>query len=71
MNIEQFINLSYGDLQKLTQIDRSNWSKYFNGKHSPGWKTINRIASKTGMTPSDVMFAMRIRRESVLKKIVV
>ena len=69
MNIEQFLNLSYTELQEITRIDRSNWSKYFNAKHSPGWKTINRIADSTGMTPSDVMFAMRMRRENVLKKV--
>lgn len=68
MTIEQFINLSYRQLEKLTKVDKSNWSKYFNKKLSPSWKSINEVSKSLNMSPSDLMLAIQIKREIMLKK---
>lgn len=70
MNIEQFTNLSYSQLERMTNINKSNWSKYFNDKLSPRWNTVKSAASKLEMQPSDLMIAIEIKREKVLKKCV-
>ncbi len=68
MDIEKFANLSYRQLEKITNIDKSNWSKYFNNKLSPRWKTINDAAKSLDMKPSDLMIAIEKRRQKTLKK---
>ena len=68
MNIEQFANCSYKHLQDKTDISKSTWSKYFNSKISPSWRTINEVAEKLDMKPSDLVIAIEKKRKSTLKK---
>ena len=69
MSIEEFLNLSYRNLEAITNIDKSNWSKYFNDRLSPNWNTIARAAKALKMEPHSLMEAIAIKRKQQLKKI--
>jgi transcriptional regulator with XRE-family HTH domain len=54
MTIDEFLHLSYRQLQAKTNIDKSNWSKYFNEHISPSWKTLKKAANSLNMQPYEL-----------------
>lgn len=66
MNIDEFLNLSYRELQAITNIDKGNWSKYFNERLSPSWNTLCKASKKLGMEPYELMEGISIKRKKVL-----
>ncbi len=63
MTVEEFLGLSYKQLQAKTNIDKSNWSKYFNEHISPSWKTIARAAKSLEMKPHELMEGIDLKRK--------
>jgi transcriptional regulator with XRE-family HTH domain len=66
MNIDDFLKLSYRQLEKITDIDKSNWSKYFNGKLSPNWRTVVNISERIQTSPLEAMRFIETRKEQNL-----
>lgn len=60
----EFQEMSLGQLAAITGIDRHRWSRYLSGKVSMTEKTLNKVATKLGMTASELLMAISQRRKS-------
>lgn len=67
MTLEDFLEEPLNNISTITNIDKSNWSKFFSGKMISE-KTLNKASKSLKMTPDQLLKAINIRRK---KKIVV
>ncbi|MGB3208670.1 MAG: helix-turn-helix transcriptional regulator [Crinalium sp.] len=65
MNIKEFREVTLGELERLTGVDRPRWSRYLSGKTSVTVKTLEKAAPKLGMTTDELLKAMNERAKSV------
>lgn len=69
MTIDEFMTAPLSSLESLTGVDRSNWSKYFNGSLLSE-ATLNKASFYLGMSPDQLLKAINLRREA-LKNVLV
>jgi hypothetical protein len=63
MTIAEFLNASLDDLQALSNMDKTRWSKYLNGQ-TINEDTLNRAAKNLKMQPEGLLLALNLRRKS-------
>lgn len=68
MTLETFLHLTLDEIEKLTKISKGRWSRYFNGRISPTIETLDRAAAALGMSTSELVQAIKLRRLSKSKK---
>lgn len=74
MQEEEFLKLTYKELEQKTSIRKGTWSKYFscNAPETPNWKTLEKISIALNMPEQVVMKAIKrkrsIKKQSVAKK---
>lgn len=61
MTAKQFLALSLNDLASVSGMDKTRWSKYFNGKTITE-NVLNQIAPKLQMEPHQLLQAINIKR---------
>jgi len=72
MTVEQFKESSLNDLAKITGMDKTRWSKYFNGQLITEG-CLNHLASKLSMQPHNLLLAInqkRLHRNAIGAKVV-
>ena len=69
MNEEEFLSLSYKQLEDKTGINRGTWSKYFSHESTkdPSWKSIEKICKSLSMDVDTLMCCIKFKRN--IKKI--
>lgn len=58
----QLLGMSYRQLEKLTGVSNTVWSKYFNGKQSPTIRRMETIAVALNVNPDALIAAFRQRK---------
>jgi hypothetical protein len=61
MTVNQFKELSLNDLAKMTGMDKTRWSKYFNGQLITEG-CLNHLALKLSMKPHELLFGLNEKR---------
>lgn len=64
MTEEQFLLIRIKDLETLTGISMSRWSRYVAGKQSMSEATLNVAAMKLAMSPDAVLRGINKRRQT-------
>ena len=69
MNEEEFLSLSYKQLEEKTSINRGTWSKYFSHEspEDPSWKSLEKICDSLSMDVNTLMCCIKFKRN--IKKI--
>lgn len=65
MTIDEFLNLSQGELSRLTGIEKGNLSRYFSGQQVTEY-TLEKIGEKLEMPSYKVLEAIVLRRKKEL-----
>ena len=60
------LDFSLSQLEELTGVDKSTWSKWFSGKKSPTLASIVKVAPALGMTPGQVADAICLKQIALL-----
>lgn len=60
---DMILTASLRELERKTQVDRSLWSRWLNGKSAPNLNTLEGIADKLGMDPDEFIPLFRQRRD--------
>lgn len=68
MKIDDFLNLTYEELESFTGIKQTAWSKYFNRKRTISEHNLVKICKALDMSMSDFWLALEIRRERTYKR---
>ena len=63
MKVEEFVNLSTRSLSQLSGKCETSLSRFFTGKRSPNYRTIEFMATKLNMQPEQVVEGIRRKRE--------
>ena len=61
MTVKDFKELSLDELSKLSGLDKTRWSKYFNGQLMTE-SVLNHCAQSLGMEPHELLFAINSKR---------
>lgn len=61
MTIKDFKELSLDELSRLSGLDKTRWSKYFNGQLMTE-AVLNHCAQSLGMKPHILLFAINLKR---------
>ncbi len=61
MSIKEFKELSLDDLARLTDLDKTRWSKYFNGQLMTE-AVLNNLSESLGMKPHILLLAINQKR---------
>ena len=69
MKEDEFLRLTYKQLEEKTSINRGTWSKYFSceSPEDPSWKSIEKICSSLSMDVKTLMYCIEFKRN--IKKI--
>lgn len=64
MKEEEFLKLTYTELEKKTGTRRGTWSKYFStdSPETTSWQSLERIANSLAMSPEQVIKAIKLKR---------
>lgn len=62
MSINEFLTASLDQIAAETKIDKTRWSRYLRGKPLCE-TTLRRAAKELGLSPSDLLIVIGIRRE--------
>lgn len=62
MNLAEFLTASLDQLSEASGMDKTRWSKYFNGQPISE-PTLNKVAQKLDMEPSTLFFGICSRRK--------
>lgn len=63
MNKQEFLEASLDKLEQISGIDKTRWSKYFNG-HTMNERNIYKLAQSLNMSYSEFLEALNSRRSS-------
>lgn len=63
---EEFFDLSYRDLEKLTDVANGRWSDWFTGKVSPQFDKLLEVAEKLEMPWTEFIEAFKERRDRTI-----
>lgn len=69
MNQEEFLKAKLIELEKLTGIHESRWSRYFNQKLSINERTLYAAAEGLEMEPEELLSALIKKRRLITKKL--
>jgi hypothetical protein len=61
MTVEDFKELSLDELSRLSGLDKTRWSKYFNGQLMTE-AVLNQCAQSLGMQPHVLLLAINTKR---------
>lgn len=61
MDLQTFLALKTDQLENLSGIDGTRWSKYFNGTPL-NERTLYRLSTRLNMRPSDLLLGLNIKR---------
>lgn len=61
MRVTEFQELSLVQLERITGIDQTRWSRYFSGKVSINSRTLEKAAKPLNMEPADLLYAIQLR----------
>lgn len=62
MKIDDFLKLSYEDLERLTGVHRTAWSHYFNKKRGISERTLAKVCKGLDMGVGDFWVALEAKR---------
>lgn len=67
-SVLSFQQLDLVQLETMTGIDQTRWSRYLSGKVAMTSRTLEKAAKRLGMQPQDLLQAIRMRIQARSKE---